>query len=336
MSKTSQFKTGSFLVTTALLVFLFAGLSAFSMASGSDDIGFAKLWLFLTGGTLDETSRLIFWEIRLPRLCAGILAGASLSLAGAGMQSLFRNPLSDPSITGVSSGAALGAVIAITYFHSMLALQSGALAAGLVAVVVVCAIGRIDGKTSALSTLLGGIAVNAFCAAIVGFFMYSVRDAGLRGFVFWTLGSLDRCDWTSLSAAAMLCVPAWALMLSLAKPLNIMLLGREQAFHSGVNVDKVWAIAIFAAAVMTAAVVAICGVIGFVGLVVPHILRMLIGPDNRKLLPLSALAGASLLIFSDSVARSFSPTDPVPVGVITALIGAPFFAFMLRKGGFND
>jgi len=329
-------KSGKTIAVSALLGFLFLGLSAVFLCFGSSDISVRDIFSSLFFVSDNDTASLVLWQIRMPRLCAAIVAGSSLALAGAGMQSLFRNPLADPSITGVSSGAALGAVVAISFFSSIFALELGALILGLCAAAFVCAIGRVDSRVSALSTLLGGIAVNAFCGAVVGFLMYSVRDVGLRGFVFWSLGSLDRCGWGDIAASFALCVPAWFAMFFSARSLNVMLLGGEQAYHSGVNVERAWMLVIGAAAAMTASSVAICGVIGFVGLVVPHILRMTIGPDNRRLLPLSALAGASLVIFADIVSRAVSQTDPIPIGVITALIGAPFFVFLLRKRGNAD
>lgn len=318
------------------LIVLFVALSLGSLCLGFSEVSCGDIFSSLFFSSTNETANLLVWEIRLPRLCAGILAGASLSLAGASMQSLFRNPLADPSITGVSSGSALGAVVAITFFSSIFALEFFALIFGVGAAIIVCLIGRIDSKVSALSTLLGGIAVNAFCGAIVGFFMYTVRDAGVRGFVFWSLGSLDRCGWGELAFSYAISIPAWIYVFASARKMNVLLLGEENAYHCGVDVERVRIGIIGASAIMTAGCVSICGVIGFVGLVVPHILRMIIGPDNTKLLPLSALGGAVLVIFADLVSRSFSHTDPIPIGVITALIGAPFFAVLLRsKGGSN-
>ena len=315
------------------LIVIFATLSLGSLCLGFSEVSCGDIFLSLLGSSKNETADLLVWEIRLPRLLAGILAGVSLSLAGAGMQSLFRNPLADPSITGVSSGAALGAVVGITFFSSIFALEFFALIFGIGAVVLVCLIGRIDSRVSALSTLLGGIAVNAFCGAIVGFFMYTVRDAGMRGFVFWSLGSLDRCGWGELCFSYAISIPAWIYIFMSARKMNVLLLGEENAYHCGVDVERVRIGVIVASAIMTGACVSICGVIGFVGLVVPHILRMIIGPDNTKLLPMSALGGAVLVIFADVVSRAFSHTDPVPIGVITALIGAPFFAILLRRNG---
>ncbi len=326
-------KAGRFTAVFASLAALFVALAALMVSQGSSEISCADIFSALFFSPPDETANLVLWQIRMPRLCAAIIVGASLSLAGAGMQSLFRNPLADPSITGVSSGAALGAVLAITFFSSVYALEGGALLFGLAAAFLVCSIGRIDAKMSAFSTLLAGIAVNAFCGAIVGFFMYSVRDAGMRGFVFWSLGSLDRCGWGELGVSLAICVPAWISMMMSARAMNVLLLGEENAYHCGVDVGRVRLATIISAAAMTAAGVSICGVIGFVGLVVPHVLRMIVGPDNTKLLPLSALGGAVLVMFSDIVSRAFSQTDPIPIGVVTALIGAPFFVALLKTKG---
>ena len=266
-------------------------------------MGFSQLLDYILLRPLNPTEILIIEQLRFPRVIMGMLAGASLALAGAGMQSLFRNPLADPSITGVSAGAALGAVLAISIFSmSAFALQAGAIACGLAAAAAVCMLGRSNGKMSALSTLLAGIAINAFCGAIVGYCMYSVRDAGLKGFVFWTLGSLDRCDWTDVISTALLCIPSWTVLLACAGALNVMLLGREQAYHTGINTR----------------------------LIVPHIMRMVSTPDNRILLPLSAVGGAALMTIADIATRIASPDDPIPIGVVTALIGAPVFITLLK------
>lgn len=323
------------LLVGVCLIIVFVALSLSSLCLGFSDVSCGDIFSSLFLSSKNETANLLVWEIRLPRLLAGILTGVSLSIAGASMQSLFRNPLADPSITGVSSGSALGAVVAITFFSSIFALEIFALIFGVVSAIIVCLIGRIDSKVSALSTLLGGIAVNAFCGAIVGFFMYTVRDAGMRGFVFWSLGSLDRCGWNELMFSYAISIPAWIYIFMSARKMNVLLLGEENAYHCGVNVERVRIGIIGASAVMTAGCVSICGVIGFVGLVVPHILRMIIGPDNTKLLPMSALGGAVLVIFADTISRAFSHTDPIPIGVITALIGAPFFAVLLRTKGGN-
>ncbi len=322
--------------TAWVSAFLVVGLLFFSTLSllfGSSEIPCADIFSALFFGGENETAKLVLWEIRLPRLCAALLCGSSLAVAGVGMQSLFRNPLADPSVTGVSSGAALGAVVALSFFGSVAAGEVLALIFGLGAAFAVCSTGSALSRNSVYSVLLAGIAVNAFCGALVGFFMYTVRDAGMRGFVFWSLGSLERCGWTELAAAFALCVPSQFVVLRQSRAMNLMLLGEEAAFHGGVDVRRVRLCIVAASAVMTAACVSICGIIGFVGLVVPHILRMLTTPDNRALVPLSALGGALLLVFADVLSRTVSQTDPVPIGVITALLGAPFFAFLLKTKG---
>ncbi len=325
-------------IIAAFLALLFIVSTILSLSIGSGDYGFTDVINVLLGKGTD-TSKLIILEIRLPKVLCGIIVGASLSLAGVGMQSLFRNPLAEPSILGVSSGAALGAVIALAFCGIDFSIEICALISGVLAALVVCKLGGAITKGSTLSTLLAGIAVNAFCGAIVGFFMYSARELGLRGYVFWSLGSLDRCDYPTLITTTLICIPSWVLMMLSAHSLNLMLLGKQQAFHSGTNITMVWLVAGGAATAMTASSVSACGIIGFVGLVVPHIMRILTGADNRTLMPLSAIAGAIMLLLSDSLARAISPSDPVPIGVITALVGAPFFAYLLvrsRKGNQDD
>lgn len=314
-------------------------LAAVSLSLGSGSVGFSQVCDYVCLRPLSETEIIIIEQLRFPRVIMGILTGASLALAGAGMQSLFRNPLADPSITGVSAGSALGAVLAISILPmSAASLQAGAIVCGLASSAAVCMLGRSSGKISALSTLLAGIAINAFCGAIVGYCMYSVRDAGLKGFVFWTLGSLDRCDWTDVLSTAALCLPSWAALFACAGALNVMLLGREQAYHTGINTAAIWIVTTAAASVATAACVAVCGTIGFVGLVVPHIMRMITTPDNRVLMPLCAIGGAALMTLSDIVTRIASPDDPIPIGVVTALIGAPVFIALLKgkRNNHND
>lgn len=320
-----------FILSCALLAFL----SAVSLGVGLREISYADILSALFGNGVDETLRAIIFDIRLPRLVAGVFCGAMLASAGVAMQALFRNPLADPSITGVSSGAALGAALAINFGGGAFPIQISALVFGLFAAFAIWRLGRINGRLSAFSMLLAGIAINAFCGALVGFLMYSVREAGVKGFIFWTLGSLENCSWRELAGASFMGILCWLALFFNSRGLNMVMLGSDHAYLSGANVKSVQGISICAAAVMTACAVMVCGIIGFVGLVVPHICRMLTSPDNRSLLPLSAVSGACLVVFSDIVSRLVSPLDSVPIGVVTALLGAPFFLYLLRRGGGN-
>lgn len=309
--------------------FLFFAAAYLSLACTGDGFNFSAPLAFFAGDASD-VQRLVFSQIALPRLAAAVIAGAGLALAGGTTQSLFANPLADPSIIGVSAGAALGAVAALAAFPDI-APELGALCGGLAAAAAVYKLGETQAGTSAVSTLLAGIAVNAFCAAMVGFFLYAANDSGLRGYIFWSLGSLERGGWREIGAAAALSAPAWIAILLCAPSLNLISAGRERAFHSGANVGLVWFVAMAAAAVATAAAVALCGIIGFLGLIVPHIARAVFGADNRFVLPASAFLGAAVLTLADVCARAFSPADPIPVGIITALLGCPFFLAILRK-----
>ncbi len=320
-----------------VLFVLLCTLGVLSLSWGLTNFGLKEIWNIICGNAHDTSYDVIFFDIRLPRLLTAIFAGATLASAGAAMQSLFRNPLADPSITGVSSGAALGAVLILAFdflpanIFAEIKLQIGALIFGLGATLLIWKLGRIDGRISALSMLLTGIAINAFCAAIVGFAMYTARDVGLKSFIFWSLGSLDKSTWAELIPAISISAFAWLTLYFYSPALNMLLLGSKQAYHSGVNIKNVQFVAMFSAAIMTASCVSSCGIIGFVGLVVPHILRQICGPDNRVLLPLSALGGAVLVVFSDIVSRTISQTDSVPIGVITSLLGAPIFLIILRR-----
>ena len=319
-----------FVLSCAVLLLL----GAISLCSGLEEIAPKDVFGALFCRSSDETVRDIIFEIRLPRLAAGVFCGMMLAGAGVAMQTLFRNPLADPSITGVSSGAALGAAVAISEAAPFaFSIQIFALVFGLAATFAIWRLGRINGRLSAFSMLLAGIAINAFCGAMVGFFMYSVREAGVKGFVFWTLGSLENCSWSEIFCASALALPAWILLMANSRGLNMMMLGSDGARLAGANVNFLQKLSIFCAAVMTAAAVAMCGIIGFVGLVVPHICRMLTSPDNRTLLPLSSVFGAALVVFADIVARLYSPLDTIPIGVVTAILGAPFFMYLLRRSG---
>lgn len=279
--------------------------------------------------------------VRLPRVLVAMLAGAALAVGGAAMQALFRNPLADPSLIGISSGAGLLAAVAITASANLVhwvgawagavALPLMAFAGALVTALAVFSISRDGGRTSVPAMLLAGIGVTAITSALTGLLTYTATEAQLRSITFWMLGSLGGADrsalWILLVAVPL---PLFAVMRS-HRQLNTLALGEAQARYLGVDPERVKTVVVLATSVMVGATVALCGVIGFLGLVVPHILRMVGGADNRYLLPGSLIGGAVLLTAADTVARTIAAPAEVPIGVITALCGAPVFLVLLVK-----
>jgi iron complex transport system permease protein len=276
----------------------------------------------------------VLWSIRLPRIVLAALVGAALALAGAVLQGVFRNPLADPSLVGVSSGAALGAVGAIVIGFTLFGLASLPVAAfvgGIIAMFAVYGFARQEGRTEVVTLILAGIAINAIAGALTGVFVFLANDTQLRTIVFWTLGSLGGATWRSVWAVApfiglgILLLPRWG------RQLNLLVLGEREARHLGVDTERLRFVMVALAALITGASVAVAGIIGFVGLVVPHIIRLIAGPDHRRLLPASILAGATLLLLADLAARTLVLPRELPLGVVTALAGGPFFLWLLHR-----
>lgn len=288
-----------------------------------------------------EQAQLIVGQIRLPRTLMGLLVGAVLALSGVAMQGLFRNPLADPGLVGVASGAALGAALAIVLGSSLGGLPEAlapyllsvcAFLGGLGVTALVYRLGRHNGRTSVATMLLAGIALTALAGAGVGLFTYLADDATLRTLTFWNLGSLNGASYQRLwPLLLVVCVVAFWLPRR-AEALNALLLGESEARHLGVEVEQLKRELVFCTALGVGAAVAAAGLIGFIGLVVPHLLRLLAGPDHRILLPASLLAGGVLLLFADLVARLLLAPAELPIGIVTAFIGAPFFLMLLIRG----
>ncbi len=283
----------------------------------------------------------VFLAIRLPRACLAILTGAALALAGAAMQGLFRNPLADPGLIGVSNGAALAAVVTIVLGGGLVAVLPEALLAfalplaaflgGLGATFIVYRVSQSEDGTDVPTMLLAGVAINAIAAAGIGLMVFLSTDQQLRDLSFWLLGSLGGVTWERLMPVAPLIFAAAALLPRYARHLNALLLGEDEAVHLGADVERTKRVVVVLAALATSASVALTGVIGFVGLVVPHLIRLLAGPDHRLLLPASAMLGAALLLLADLLARTVALPAELPIGVVTACVGGPFFLWLLMR-----
>lgn len=281
-----------------------------------------------------EQQAAILWAIRLPRVALAMLVGAGLATAGAAMQGVFRNPLAEPGLIGVSSGAALAATASIVLGWSAIGavtLPGAAFFGGLLATLVVYAFARVGGRTEVVTLLLTGIAVNAIAGAGTGYLIFLADEAELRNVVFWSLGSLGGATWRAVVSCLPFIVFGVLLVIRWAQPLNLLVLGEREARHLGVNTERVRLALIILAALVTGAAVATAGIVGFVGLVVPHLIRLVAGPDHRMLLPASALGGATLLLLADLAARTLVVPAELPLGVVTALVGGPFFLWLLLR-----
>ncbi|THE64777.1 cobalamin ABC transporter permease BtuC [Salinadaptatus halalkaliphilus] len=277
-----------------------------------------------------DTHQTIVGDIRLPRIALAAVVGFALAAAGTVMQGFFRNPLADPSIIGVSSGAAAGAVAAIAFptLVPFASLHLSAFVGALGAAFLVYAIATEGGRTPVATLLLAGVAIQAFLGAMISYMLVHSGD-DLRQAVLWMMGRLNYSTWSDVGFALPVSLLGVTVLCAYTRELNVLLLGEEDAHHLGVNVERTKILLLALASVVTAAGVAVAGVIGFVGLVVPHIMRLIVGPDHRILLPTSALAGASFLVATDTIARA-GPAE-VPVGIVTAALGAPFFLFLLTR-----
>ncbi len=333
--------------TSALLMALLIA----AILVGPADIGAGDLWTLVLrratwllrqgsagladglGLTWQET---ILWQVRLPRALTGASVGAALAVSGAVLQGLFRNPLASPSVLGVSSGASLGAVIAIFFglaARLIWALPLFACAGALLTLLLVYTIATHHGRTPIATLLLAGIAVGAFNVAMSAFIVALALEQWEVGktIIFWTMGGLDGRTWDHVLLILPILLAGLAIVLAFARELDALLVGEVSAAAVGVDVARTRLVLLLATALLTGAAVAVAGGIGFVGLVVPHIVRLLFGPHHRALLPLSALVGASIVVAADLLLRGLLPEHNIPLGVVTAAMGAPFFLFLLVR-----
>jgi iron complex transport system permease protein len=334
----------AWVLAAALVLLVWASLSVGALATPpgavlgalAERLGLAR-WL---GEAVDPRVATVVWEIRLPRVLVALGVGAALATAGACLQGLFRNPLADPGLIGVSSGGAIGAILAIAGL-GWLGIQGGwvldlqvpllAMAGAMATTFLVYRIARIAGKTHISTLLLAGIAVNALAGAVVGAVLYLSDNDALRRFTFWTLGSLHTTTWKSVALMAPFIALPLLVLPRYRGALNAFLLGEAEAYHLGFNTQWTKRMVVALCALMVGVTVAFCGLIGFVGLVVPHLARLIQGPDFRRLIPVSALLGAVLLLAADLVARTANAPAEIPIGVVTSLIGAPFFLYLIHR-----
>ena len=329
------------LVLGALLV-VAAVMSLAVGASGTSLWG--ALEKLATGQPLTATEQVVLWQIRMPRMLMAIAVGGALAISGAVLQGLFRNPLADPGIVGVSAGASLGAIFAIVLGASLPAVFAGPwllpLAAFLGAWGATLLLYRVStrrGRTSVATMLLAGIALTAMAGALSGLMIYMADDAQLRDLTFWQLGSLAGATWLKVQVAGPVILGAILLAATLGRGLNGLALGEATAGHMGLPVQRIKALAVLSVAAATGAAVAVSGGIAFIGIVVPHLLRLATGPDHEPLLPNAALLGATLLLVADVISRVIVAPGELPIGIVTAILGAPVFLWiLLRRRGLVD
>ncbi len=323
-----------------ILTLLAIAATAYALCVGAIPIGLNTLVALFSARPDEDSAQLAVTalvELRLPRVLLALLIGAALAESGAVMQALFRNPLAEPGLIGVSAGAALAAAAVFTLFDGAgsawrpYLLPLAAFAGGLAATWAVSTVARSQGLTRMSTLLLAGAAVNAFVAAAVGLLASSADDNALRGFTLWMFGNLGRAGWPEIAVVApvLLAVVFW--LPCEARGLDALLLGESEAAHLGFDIERLKRRAMLIAVLATACSVALAGLIGFIGLVVPHAIRLIAGPRHRVLLPASALLGALLLTLADAAARTVRAPAELPVGVLTALFGAPFFLVLLLR-----
>lgn len=312
-------------ITLAASVFL--GLSG-----GSSGISFTSLWYLMTASAPGEgVTAAIIWDIRLPRVILAAATGSTLAISGLVFQALLRNPLSEPYILGLSGGAAVGALIGMLLgFASFPGITILAFFGGFSSLFLVVAIARHRSEREENTLLLGGVMVNAFCGALIMLMLALSKDTQLRSAVFWLMGDLSQADFRKLPLLLLL-LPAMTILFLNARSLNLLLLGRDSAAAFGINIRSFTYMALGLTSFMVGMVVSQTGLIGFVGLVVPHVFRLIVGSDHRLLMPLCLFGGGSFLILCDLFARTLPPQGEIPVGILTALIGAPLFICLLWK-----
>lgn len=319
-------------VSTILIVLLIAAL-VMGISLGSTHAGLdAIIQTLLRSQSSSPMLQAIIWHIRFPRVLLAVLVGAALSAGGLVFQALLRNPLAEPYILGISGGSAIGAIIGIILGFSRFPGVTGMAFAGSMCtllLVMITSSGRSILKKDSL--LLAGVMVNAFCSAVIMFLVSMTRDAQLNNIIFWLMGDMSMTDLKQIGMLSAILIPGFILIFCFSHAMNLLLMGREMAMSMGLQIKEITVTLLMAASFMVSATVAYCGLIGFVGLVIPHLFRMILGPDHRILVPACILGGGAYMVLCDLLARTLPPQGEMPAGVITALIGAPLFIVLLRR-----
>ena len=322
--------TVSLVLLSLLLASIILGLSI-----GSSGHGFRSVVMFFSEQTEpDSMLATIIWQIRFPRVLLAALVGATLSMGGLVFQAILRNPLAEPYILGISGGAAIGAIIGILLGFSRfpgVALTSFSGSITTLLLILGISTGQSILKKNAL--LLSGVMVNAFCSAVIMFLVSLTQDTRLHNIIFWLMGDLSLVNMRQTGLLAMVLLPCFALLFWFSNSMNLMLMGKDMAQSMGVNIRNVTVVLLVCTSLMISATVSQCGLIGFVGLVIPHLFRLMLGPDHRVLTPACILGGAAYMILCDLLARALPEQGEMPAGVITAMIGAPLFIYLLKRSG---
>lgn len=322
------------IVTASSLMILLLGFAiVLGISMGSTDIGIKDVFQNLLG-TKEPESMLytIIWQIRFPRVLLAALVGAALSLGGLVFQALLRNPLAEPYILGISGGSAIGAIIGILMgFSRFPGVSLTAFTGSIATLLLILAMssGQTILKKDAL--LLSGVMVNAFCGAVIMFLVSMTQDSRLHNIIFWLMGDLSMVDMKHVGILAATLLPCFFLVFWLSNPMNLLLMGKETAQTLGVNIKAVTFTLLVTTSFMVSATVSYCGLVGFVGLVIPHLLRLVFGPDHRVLVPACVFGGGTYMVFCDLLARTLPEQGEMPAGVITAIIGAPLFIYLLKR-----
>ncbi len=329
--KNSNIITRMMVVSVFLSICLIISI-VLALGIGSSGNGLVDVWNWLIGNEVNQMTNSIIWRIRLPRVLMAAMAGAVLSLGGLVFQALLRNPLAEPYILGVSGGAAIGAIIGIL---AGLARFPGvgltAFIGSMATLVVVLLMSTKDSSMKKDTVILSGVMVNAFCSAVIMFLISLTTDSKIHNIMFWLMGDLSSADLPQAGLLFMMVLPCFILIFFLSHKMNLLLLGQEMAKSMGVNTKNITAILLIATSFMVSAAVCQCGLLGFVGLVIPHIFRLCFGPDHRVLVPACILGGGAYMVCCDLLARWIPKQGEMPAGVITAMIGAPLFIYLLKR-----